>query len=43
MARIILKIHKTKATPKRFQGKAGLPSKNLFVKGFTFISDPYRL
>ena len=27
MARTILKIHKTKATPKRFPRKAGLPSK----------------
>ena len=27
MARTILKIHKTKATPKRFPRKAGLPTK----------------
>ena len=27
MARTILKIHKIKATPKRFPRKAGLPSK----------------
>ena len=31
MARTILKIHKTKATPKRFPRKAGLPSKEPLI------------
>lgn len=41
MARTILKIHKTKATPKRFPRKAGLPTKEpicqKFILSFLFL------
>ncbi len=44
MARTILKIHKTKATPKRFSEKSRIADKRTdLLEVYTFISFPYRL
>ena len=44
MARTILKIHKTKATPKTFSEKSRIADKRTdLLEVYTFISFPYRL